>query len=78
MKRSAHTYSMILCAARLSEARLSATIIVSYLACVKINVETHDMIQNSGLVSSMDREKPHRPITFSFVVRICSELSDQN
>ena len=26
---------------------------------------------------SLDREKPHQPITFSFVVRIHSEYSDQ-
>ena len=41
---------------------------VSYLARVKTNVETHEMIRISGLVHSVDREKPHLPIVFSFVV----------
>ena len=42
---------MVLCAARVSYA-----IMVSYLAHVKTNVETHEMIQNCGLVYFINRE----------------------
>ena len=42
---------------------------VSYLACVKTNMETHEMIQNCGLIYSIDREKIHLPVTSNF----CSE-----
>ena len=44
-------YGVVLCAARLSHA-----IMVSYLARVKMNVETHKMIQNCGLVYFINRE----------------------
>ena len=44
-----------------------------HLACVKTDVEAHETIWNCGLVYSIDREKPHLLITFSFAVRICSE-----
>ena len=58
-----HNYGMVLCSARLNTA-----IMVSYLARVKTNVERHEMIRISGLVHSVDTEKPHLPIVFSFVV----------
>ena len=38
---------------------------------------TYETIQNCKLVYSINREKPHQPITFSFVARIHSEHSDQ-
>ena len=44
-------YGMVLCAARVSYA-----IMVSYLAHIKTNVETHEMIQNCGLVYFINRE----------------------
>ena len=37
-------------------ARLSATVMVGYLACVKTDVEAHEMIQYCGLAYSIDRE----------------------
>ena len=48
---------------------------VSYLACVKTNMEAHEMIQNCELVYSINREKIYVPI---FAVRICLEYSGQN
>ena len=42
---------MVLCAAR-----LSAAIMVSYLACVKTDVEVHEKIRNCGLFYSIDRK----------------------
>ena len=45
--------------------------------CVKTDVEADEMIWNCGLVYSIDREKPHYLITFSFAVRIHSEYSDE-
>ena len=63
VKRDQHAryYGMLLCAAR-----LSYTVMVSYLAHVKMNVETHEMIQNCGLVYFINIEKTHQPITSSF------------
>ena len=40
-------------------------------------MKAHEAIYNSGLVCSTDREKPHQPIAFSFVVRIYSECNAQ-
>ena len=63
-------YGMVLCVAKLSSPL--------WLAHVKTDVEAHEMIQSYGLVYSINREKPHQPITFSFVERMCLEYSDQN
>ena len=62
---------MVLCAAR-----LHTTVMVSYLACVKTDMEAHEIIWNCRLLYSIDREKPYQPVTFSFAVRICSEYGD--
>ena len=58
-------------------ARLSATIMVSCLAYVKTDMETHEAVRNCKIVYSIHREMPYQPITFSFAARICSEHSDQ-
>ena len=62
MKRLPHTPGMALCTAR-----SSATLWLH----VETIVEAHEMIWN------FNREKPHQPITFSFVTRIHSEYSNQ-
>ena len=72
MERSAHIYSMVL-----YPVRLSATIMVSCLACVKTDMEAHEMVRNCEIVYSINREMPYQPITFSFAASICSEYSDQ-
>ena len=59
---------MVLCAAR-----LNATIMVSYLACVKTDVEVHEKIWHCGLFYSTIE----KALSAKFAVRITSEYSDQ-
>ena len=39
-------------------------------------MKAHEVIWNCGLVYSIDREKPHQLITFSFEPRVHLECSD--
>ena len=49
-------------------------IVVNHLICVKTDVETHEKIQNCGLVYSIDREKLHQLILQQeFVQNIASD-----
>ena len=43
----------------------------------KTDVEAHEMVQNCGIVYSINREMPYQPITFTFAARIYLEYSDQ-
>ena len=52
---------MTLCAARLS-ATSYVVVISSCLACIKTDVEAHEMIQNCELVHSINREKLYQLI----------------
>ena len=71
MKRSVSAYGIALCAARLHN-----VIMFIYLAGIK-SMEAHETIKNRTQVRpSINGEKPHQPITFSFAVRIHSEYSD--
>ena len=72
MRKSARMYNIALFAAR-----LSVTIRVSYAAHVKTDMKAHEAIWNCGLVYSIDREKSHQLITFSFEPRVHLESSDQ-
>ena len=38
-------------------ARLSVIIMISYLPCIKVDVEAYEMIQNHGVVYSMIEER---------------------
>ena len=58
---------MVLCAARLSTAKLG--IVISHLVCVK----THDKIWNFGLVYSINRKELHQLIMWQeFIQNIAS------
>ena len=66
------TYALEFCAAR-----LNAAVMVNFLACVKTDVEALEVIRNFRLVCSIDREKPHQPITYNFAARIHLEYGGQ-
>ena len=69
-KRSARTYCIALCTARLSTTMLSLAI---NLACVKTDVVAHKMIQNCGLVYSIGTEKLQLILQQQFIQNIASD-----